>query len=134
MNEINNSFKSNYNSTNNNYQPNNINTNNQSPNQNAVPNNNQYQYQFQNNDFNNPTNKKAKPHIIAIIVVCVLVYTTIMVIINIRGSQTVNKAFKPIIYLYPEEQVEVTVKLGKPENITCSYPKYDDKWTVVANE
>ena len=133
MNEINNSFKSNNNSTNNNYQPNNINTNNQLPNQNAVPNNNQYQ--FQNNDFNNTTNKKAKPHIIAIIVivVCVLVYTTIMVIINIRGSQTVNKAFKPIIYLYPEEQVEVTVKLGKPENITCSYPKYDEKWTVVAN-
>ena len=133
MNEINNSFTPNNNTTNNNYQPNNINTNNQAPNQNAVPNNNQNQ--FQNNDFNNPTNKKAKPYIIAIIaiVVFVLIYTTLMIIINISGSQTVNKAFKPIIYLYPEEQIEVTVKLGKPENITCSYPKYEDKWTVIAN-
>ena len=134
MNEINNSFTPNNNTINNNYAPNNINSNNQVPNQNAVPNNNQNQ--FQNNDFNNnPTNKKAKPYIIAIIaiVVFVLIYTTLMIIINISGSQTVNKAFKPIIYLYPEEQIEVTVKLGKPENITCSYPKYEDKWTVIAN-
>lgn len=39
---------------------------------------------------------------------------------------------KPIIYLYPTEQMEVSVKLLKDENLTCSYPKYQDKWNVLA--
>ena len=39
---------------------------------------------------------------------------------------------KPIIYLYPEEEIEVTVKLGKKEKITCSYPEYKDGWNVIA--
>jgi len=39
---------------------------------------------------------------------------------------------KPIIYLYPEEEINVTVKLGKPENITCSYPNYENGWEVIA--
>ena len=40
---------------------------------------------------------------------------------------------KPIIYLYPEETTKVTVCLGKPENITCSYPEYKNGWDVIAN-
>jgi hypothetical protein len=39
---------------------------------------------------------------------------------------------KPIIYLYPEKTTEVTVKLGKPEKLTCSYPKYTTGWNVIA--
>lgn len=39
---------------------------------------------------------------------------------------------KPIIYLYPTEEIELSVTLGNPENITCSYPKYDGGWTVKA--
>ena len=40
---------------------------------------------------------------------------------------------KPLIYLYPEETTELSVTLGKPENITCSYPQYDnDGWQVIA--
>ena len=34
--------------------------------------------------------------------------------------------YKPIIYLYPEKTTEISVKLGKTENITCSYPKYNN--------
>lgn len=41
---------------------------------------------------------------------------------------------KPIIYLYPEIETEVSVKLGLPDNITCSYPKYkNDGWKVLAD-
>ena len=40
---------------------------------------------------------------------------------------------KPIIYLYPEKETEITVKLGKPNNITSSYPVYNNGWTVIAN-
>jgi len=41
-------------------------------------------------------------------------------------------AEKPIIYLYPTEETEVSVKLLKDKNLTCSYPKYQDKWNVLA--
>jgi len=40
---------------------------------------------------------------------------------------------KPIIYLYPTEQTKIEVKLGYPEKLTCSYPKYENGWTVIAN-
>lgn len=39
---------------------------------------------------------------------------------------------KPIIYLYPTKEENVSVKLLKDENITCSYPKYVDEWNVLA--
>ena len=44
-----------------------------------------------------------------------------------------SAAAKPIIYLYPEEQAQVSVKLSNKENITCSYPKYKECWKVLAN-
>lgn len=39
---------------------------------------------------------------------------------------------KPLIYLYPESEKVVTVKLGSPENLTCTYPKYENSWKVLA--
>ncbi len=41
--------------------------------------------------------------------------------------------YKPIIYLYPSKETKVSVKLLKEENLTCSYPKYNSKWYVLAN-
>lgn len=39
---------------------------------------------------------------------------------------------KPIIYLYPTEDVKLTVKLTNADKITCSYPEYTDGWNVLA--
>ncbi len=41
---------------------------------------------------------------------------------------------KPIIYLHPESDTNITVKLGKPEDITVSYPAYNAStgWRVLA--
>ena len=39
---------------------------------------------------------------------------------------------KPIIYLYPENEIDVTVRLGAPEKITISYPKYNNGWDITA--
>lgn len=39
---------------------------------------------------------------------------------------------KPIIYLYPENETNVTVKLGNEKILTSTYPKYEDKWMVTA--
>jgi hypothetical protein len=41
---------------------------------------------------------------------------------------------KPIIYIYPEEEMNVSVKLPLKDNITVSYPKYVDGWNVIAKE
>jgi hypothetical protein len=39
---------------------------------------------------------------------------------------------KPIIYLYPKQETSVNIKLGKLQNITYTYPKYNDSWNVIA--
>ena len=39
---------------------------------------------------------------------------------------------KPVIYLYPEEEMEVTVKLDFDGTLTSTYPAYGDGWTVTA--
>ncbi len=40
---------------------------------------------------------------------------------------------KPVIYLYPEETMEVTVKLDYNGELICTYPTYDEGWTVTAH-
>jgi len=39
---------------------------------------------------------------------------------------------KPIIYLYPEEEMEVEVSLDLIGEFTCVYPEYNDSWKVTA--
>ncbi len=40
---------------------------------------------------------------------------------------------KPIIYLYPEQEIEVSAKLGREDLLTCTYPKYESNgWKVLA--
>jgi len=41
-------------------------------------------------------------------------------------------AYKPVIYLYPEEKTDVTVKLFLDGKLTCTYPTYHNGWTVTA--
>ena len=40
--------------------------------------------------------------------------------------------YKPVIYLYPEEETEVSVELSLNGELTCTYPTYKDGWTVTA--
>ena len=46
-------------------------------------------------------------------------------------TQTVDPE-KPVIYLYPEEETEVTVTLDFDGTLTSTYPDYGDGWTVTA--
>ena len=43
-----------------------------------------------------------------------------------------NVAYKPIIYLYPEQDTEVEVKLDNSNYLTSTYPKYNNGWNVLA--
>lgn len=40
--------------------------------------------------------------------------------------------YKPVIYLYPEEEMNVSVKLDIDGGLTCTYPKYTESWEVTA--
>ena len=50
---------------------------------------------------------------------------------SIREDES-TLAAKPVIYLYPEEETEVTVKLDYDGELTCTYPAYENGWTVTA--
>ena len=41
-------------------------------------------------------------------------------------------AEKPVIYLYPTEETEVSVKLDLDGKLTCTYPAYNAGWNVTA--
>ena len=40
--------------------------------------------------------------------------------------------YKPVIYLYPEEETDVSVKLYLDGRLTCTYPAYNSGWEVTA--
>jgi len=44
-----------------------------------------------------------------------------------------NIIYKPIIYLYPENDMDITVGLGYPELLTVDYPSYNNGWKVAAS-
>lgn len=39
---------------------------------------------------------------------------------------------KPVIYLYPEEEMKVSVKLDYAGELTATYPAYENGWVVTA--
>lgn len=51
---------------------------------------------------------------------------------RIDNTWDYGMAYKPVIYLYPEQEQEVTVTLGHPDALTCTYPKYQNSWNVLA--
>ena len=40
---------------------------------------------------------------------------------------------KPVLYLYPTEECDVTVTFAHPERLTTVYPAYNDGWRVTAS-
>lgn len=81
--------------------------------------------------------KKYKKIIIILLIVIIIACGAFVIAINrlnrIIMDRNNMQLDKPVIYLYPEEKTELTVKLGYPEKLTCSYPEYSDSWNVIAN-
>ena len=54
---------------------------------------------------------------------------------NVRASDWQpqgDMVYKPVIYLYPEEKTDVSVKLTLNGELTCTYPAYQNGWQVTA--
>ena len=45
----------------------------------------------------------------------------------------VVKAYKPVVYLYPEEETELTLKVDVNGELGFTYPIYKDEWKVTAS-
>ena len=48
------------------------------------------------------------------------------------SSESQDICYKPVIYLYPSEETEVSVKLSYNGELTTTYPSYGDGWHVTA--
>ncbi|MCI8819350.1 MAG: hypothetical protein HFG04_09445 [Oscillibacter sp.] len=56
--------------------------------------------------------------------------TALLLLSACRAEESVDA--KPVLYLYPEEKTAVTVRLDYDGALTCTYPAYEDGWTVTA--
>lgn len=104
----------------------------------------------ENKEKEKKENNRMNIMVVGIIVITIIMFLIIIGVIaiemfeeeeckntnNIKSNNQglIQRMDKPIIYLYPKEQIEITVKLGYAEKVTCSYPKYNDSgWRVIAN-
>ena len=76
--------------------------------------------------------RRKKLSTVLTVIMIILWLIVIPIVIYVYNSATPNIKAKPIIYIYPETQQEVTIKLGNPERLSCSYPRYDASWSVLA--
>ena len=92
--------------------------------------------EFEKNKEPKVSNEKSKHYTIKIIVALIVDIFLAYIAINLYEAFFVTGPIseaKPIIYFYPEQTTELNVKLGYPENLTCSYPKYENGWNIIAN-
>ena len=64
--------------------------------------------------------------------ICIAAAVGLLLLLGSLMSSTSVKAEKPVIYLYPEQEQEVSVRLDYDGDLTCTYPEYNDGWTVTA--
>ena len=60
-----------------------------------------------------------------------VVGVALLLVLGLLGCRGV-RAEKPVIYLYPEQEMEISVKLEVTGELTTTYPKYEEGWTVTA--
>lgn len=68
----------------------------------------------------------------------VIIIIGIILLLVLRGwweavsSRNEAMSAKPVIYLYPQETMTVEVSLDFGGKLTCTYPKYESGWKVIA--
>lgn len=62
-----------------------------------------------------------------------MILATGLLAVGLSGCATEATTEKPVIYLYPEEETRVSVKLDYDGDLTTTYPAYGSGWTVDAS-
>ena len=61
------------------------------------------------------------------------IFAVLIFIVQLSGEMESSMSNeKPVIYLYPEQEEEVSVRLDYDGKLTCTYPEYDNGWHVTA--
>lgn len=61
------------------------------------------------------------------------IFVVLIFIVQLSGEMESSMSNeKPVIYLYPEQGEEVSVRLDYDGKLTCTYPEYDNGWHVTA--
>ena len=68
----------------------------------------------------------------SLIFLCAIMALTLCLPAGCRERRDEMVAEKPVIYLYPERTAEVSVELDYAGELTCTYPKYNGGWRVIA--
>jgi len=78
-----------------------------------------------------PVKKKSKAGIIVLIIIGIIIGFFWLSWPMIKDSIQVQ--WKPVIYVYPTEDIDVTIKVSNPGDLTTTYPKYNKEWKVKAH-
>lgn len=73
-----------------------------------------------------------KKWVVVGMMLCCMVLTGGCTIGNNEENTEEHLSEKPVIYLYPQEERSVSVKLDYQGRLTSTYPAYEDGWRVVA--
>ena len=117
----------------------------------SIENNNDFWYTWENETDKNLMNPKSDEEkirsrvLILVLIVTIVFILTLLINLVVKKPeenketnevynvlQTVPSIDKPVIYLYPEEENEISVKLGNADKLTSVYPEYNNGWTVIA--
>lgn len=83
---------------------------------------------FKDGNRKKQVKKLLKCIIISLVVIALLIASGLYWYMIHHG----NQEMKPVIYLYPKEEMMVDVTLDYHGELTCTYPAYEDGWTVTA--
>lgn len=75
---------------------------------------------------------KRKRIVLLILLVILLSLAIAIVIKAILPKDNITEPAKPVIYLYPKEVIQIEVELEYDGELTCTYPKYEKRWSVLA--
>lgn len=74
--------------------------------------------------------KKITINLLILPIIAIILFFTTYFVFESRCNST--PLAKPVIYIYPEEDMNINVKLINDKNISFSYPKYKDSWNFLA--
>ncbi|PKM49701.1 MAG: hypothetical protein CVV02_14600 [Firmicutes bacterium HGW-Firmicutes-7] len=63
----------------------------------------------------------------------VLFMLIVVMLISTSCVEEDLKVAKPVIYLYPEVETSIKVKLDYKGELACTYPQYNNGWNVISN-
>ena len=77
--------------------------------------------------------KEKKKQSVFIVLIIIEISILLVMLLSLSWLLSIHGSIdKPIIYLYPTEETNVEVRVGKPENLKHTYPKYEGSWKVLA--